>query len=128
MVNFSDGARGRNDAIPVNQAQSGFQPGTLTDANPPRPAGDVSNLASAVPCLGVELAITGDSTLPRFTTRAELEAGTGAYEALKRAGHSPAKAAEIMLDAKRGDNYARRWIAAVAGDCRVTLAHVDLKD
>ena len=69
-----DGARGRNDAIPVNQAQSGFQPGTLTDANPPRPAGDVSNLASAVPCLGVELAITGDSTLPRFTTRAELEA------------------------------------------------------
>ena len=68
-----DGARGRNDAIPVNQAQSGFQPGTLTDANPPRPAGDVSNLASAVPCLGVELAITGDSTLPRFTTRAELD-------------------------------------------------------
>lgn len=36
------------------------------------------------------------------------------YEALKAHGHSAAKAAEIMLDAKRGDEYARQWIAQVA--------------
>ena len=34
------------------------------------------------------------------------------YEALKGAGHSPAKAAEIVLDAKRGDQYAVAWIKA----------------
>lgn len=33
-------------------------------------------------------------------------------EALKAAGHSPAKAAEICLDAKRGDAYALQWIKA----------------
>lgn len=33
------------------------------------------------------------------------------YEALKAHGHSPAKAAEIALDAKRGDDFCRRWIA-----------------
>lgn len=41
---------------------------------------------------------------------------TGTYEALKRAGHSPAKAAEIILDGKRGVEYARYWINAVASD------------
>ena len=35
------------------------------------------------------------------------------YEALKRFGHSPAKAAEIALDAARGDKHALRWIAAI---------------
>ena len=35
------------------------------------------------------------------------------YEALKAAGHSPAKAAEIVLDAKRGDRHALAWIATV---------------
>jgi len=30
---------------------------------------------------------------------------------MKRAGHTPAKAAEIALDAKRGDEYAIKWIA-----------------
>ncbi len=34
------------------------------------------------------------------------------YDALKVAGHSPAKAAEILLDAKRGDRYAIEWIKA----------------
>ena len=33
------------------------------------------------------------------------------YEILKAYGHSPAKAAEIVLDAKRGDAWAIRWIA-----------------
>ncbi len=37
------------------------------------------------------------------------------YEALKAHGHSPAKAAEIALDAKRGDRCAIAWIAAVRG-------------
>lgn len=32
------------------------------------------------------------------------------YEALKASGHSPAQAAEIVLDAKRGDRYALDWI------------------
>lgn len=36
------------------------------------------------------------------------------YEVLKAAGHSPAKAAEIELDAKRGDEIAKKWIA----ECR----------
>lgn len=31
------------------------------------------------------------------------------YEALKLAGHSPFKAAEIALDAKRGDPHAVKW-------------------
>ena len=35
------------------------------------------------------------------------------YEALKACGHSPAKAAEIVLDAGRGDRYALAWITAV---------------
>jgi hypothetical protein len=35
------------------------------------------------------------------------------YEALKVAGHTPAKAAEIALDAKRGDQHALAWIAAL---------------
>ena len=34
------------------------------------------------------------------------------YEALKKAGHSPLKAAEIVLDAKRGDQHAIAWISA----------------
>lgn len=34
------------------------------------------------------------------------------YECLKAYGHSPAKAAEIALDAERGDRYAIQWIAA----------------
>jgi hypothetical protein len=36
------------------------------------------------------------------------------YELLKRYGHSPAKAAEIILDAKRGDMFSRNWIARVS--------------
>lgn len=35
------------------------------------------------------------------------------YSALKAFGHSPAKAAEIILDATRGDEFSRRWIAMV---------------
>jgi hypothetical protein len=35
------------------------------------------------------------------------------YEALKAFGHSPAKAAEIILDAKRGDFFSRGWITIV---------------
>lgn len=36
-----------------------------------------------------------------------------AYAGLKRYGHSAAKAAEIILDAKRGDQHARNWLFAV---------------
>lgn len=32
------------------------------------------------------------------------------YKMLKAAGHSPAKAAEIVLDASRGDEHAISWI------------------
>lgn len=35
------------------------------------------------------------------------------YEKLKAHGHSPAKAAEILLDAKRGDSYSIKWIEIV---------------
>lgn len=35
------------------------------------------------------------------------------YEALKAYGHSPSKAAEIVLDASRGDDFCRRYIAMV---------------
>jgi hypothetical protein len=35
------------------------------------------------------------------------------YEILKHYGHSPAKAAEIALDAKRGDKHALAWLEAV---------------
>lgn len=35
------------------------------------------------------------------------------YELLKQAGHSPAKAGEIAVDANRGDKYALQWIEAV---------------
>ena len=44
----------------------------------------------------------------------EVGASINAYAALKAAGHSAAKAAEIVLDAKRGDKYARDWIARAA--------------
>lgn len=32
------------------------------------------------------------------------------YALLKKSGHSPAKVAEIILDARRGDKIACRWI------------------
>jgi hypothetical protein len=32
------------------------------------------------------------------------------YELLKQAGHSPAKAREIELDAQRKDEHARWWL------------------
>ena len=32
------------------------------------------------------------------------------YSLLVAMGHSPAKAAEIILDAKRGDEHALKWI------------------
>lgn len=35
------------------------------------------------------------------------------YDLLKSHGHSAAKAAEICLDAKRGDKHARQWIAVL---------------
>jgi len=35
------------------------------------------------------------------------------YRMLKRNGHSPAKAVEILLDAKRGDAYALQWITTL---------------
>ena len=35
------------------------------------------------------------------------------YAALKAYGHSPQKAAEIALDAERGDQHALNWIAAI---------------
>ena len=37
------------------------------------------------------------------------------YEALKALGHSPAKAAEIVLDASRGDELSIHWIASAQG-------------
>lgn len=42
-----------------------------------------------------------------------------AYEILKATGHSPAKAAEIVLDAQRGDAYAVDWIRA----CKMLVKH-----
>ncbi|MFN8992051.1 MAG: hypothetical protein ACK5X3_00025 [Pseudomonadota bacterium] len=33
------------------------------------------------------------------------------YEALKLLGHTPAKAHEIILDAKRGDDFSREYVA-----------------
>lgn len=35
------------------------------------------------------------------------------YDILKRAGHSPAKAAEIALDIKRGCIYAIKWVSVI---------------
>ena len=35
------------------------------------------------------------------------------YRMLRAAGHDPALAAEILLDAKRKDDHARMWIKAV---------------
>jgi hypothetical protein len=43
----------------------------------------------------------------------EVKTGSSDYEALKAYGHSPAKASEIVLDAKRGDFFSRGWIAVV---------------
>jgi hypothetical protein len=40
------------------------------------------------------------------------------YEALKAHGHSPAKAAEIVLDAQRGDTHALMWIQVALASCR----------
>lgn len=38
------------------------------------------------------------------------------YEVLKQAGHSTAKAAEIALDAKRGDKTAQKWVEIARGN------------
>ncbi len=45
------------------------------------------------------------------------DSGMTPYQLLKSQGHSPAKAAEIVLDAKRGNPYALRWIEI----CRVPI-------
>jgi hypothetical protein len=37
------------------------------------------------------------------------------YELLKTYGHSPVKAAEIVLDAKRGDPHAVSWLRVARG-------------
>jgi len=103
-----DGARGRNDAIPANQAQDGFQPAGLTDANPPRPAGYVSNLSSSVPSSGIEL--------PTFTTRADLEAwAQWQLETFQR-------------DAPYARNQVRLMLSVADRIRRVTLAHQHLGD
>lgn len=44
------------------------------------------------------------------------------YELLKAAGHSPAKAAEIVLDAGRGDPHSQQWIELIRAPA--TLASV----
>ena len=38
---------------------------------------------------------------------------TSDYEILKQHGHTPAKAAEIVLDIKRGNSYAIKWMAGL---------------
>ena len=40
------------------------------------------------------------------------------YDVLKRFGHSPMKAAEIALDAKRGDKHALAWLAVARAQYR----------
>lgn len=35
------------------------------------------------------------------------------YRLMVHFGHDPAKAGEILLDAHRGDRYARQWIGAL---------------
>lgn len=35
------------------------------------------------------------------------------YRMLVKAGHGPQKAAEIVLDAKRGDSHALNWIGVL---------------
>jgi len=45
-----------------------------------------------------------------------------AYQLLKQAGHSPAKAAEIALDAKRGDAFALHWTTITERMARQSLA------
>ncbi len=43
------------------------------------------------------------------------------YALLKAAGHDPAKAAEILLDAQRKDAHARIWIRTIAASRRSVL-------
>jgi len=50
------------------------------------------------------------------------EGGERTYELLKQAGHSPAKAAEIALDAKRGDAFALQWVDVACAKAREAAA------
>ncbi len=43
------------------------------------------------------------------------------YAMLKAAGHDPAKAAEILIDAQRKDAHARIWIKTLAASRRSVL-------
>lgn len=43
------------------------------------------------------------------------------YAALKYAGHCPANAAEIILDARRGDRYALQWVRACTKFQRIVI-------
>jgi hypothetical protein len=43
------------------------------------------------------------------------------YKMLKEAGHYPALAAEILLDAQRKDNHARAWVKTVLASERRNL-------
>jgi hypothetical protein len=43
------------------------------------------------------------------------------YAMLRAAGHDPAKAAEILNDAKRKDDHARAWIGAIAASRRSVI-------
>jgi len=49
----ANGARGRNGSTGKNQTLSGVQPRSLTDGNPPSPAGALPNLSNSIPRSGV---------------------------------------------------------------------------
>ena len=88
--------------------------------------------APALPCRSTQLPSADCGKLgPSLGASADAETGSRAstepasslrptgfdpargYVALKLYGHSAAKAAEIILDAERGDDFSRRYVALI---------------
>ena len=69
----------------------------LARSNKPRHVIDANNRNYSAELMALE-AIQMNERYPRI------------YRLLKDAGHDPAKAVELLLDAKRGDEWALTWI------------------
>jgi hypothetical protein len=81
----------------------------------------VNERMSALVAGAERLADTLEADAPVMTRSGSVEiAFPRIYAMLKAAGHDPAKAAEILLDARRNDLHARSWIGVIAASRRTS--------
>ena len=96
-------------AFPPNRAASNWQPIAEAPGHLPRNRG-LQPAASADCGQPQRQASTSANKQKPPTELRERPGATAGGQTLKDAGHDPAKAVELLLDAKRGDEWALIWI------------------